>query len=56
MLLDENKALVRRYFEEGLRRPDVCNEIFAPTVHFHAIHHGTSNPDLVSSRQDEKAT
>ena len=55
MSLEANKTLVRRYFEEARHRPDVCDEIFAPVVHFHAIQHAASNPDLVSSPQNEKA-
>jgi hypothetical protein len=37
MSLEENKALVRRYFEDAPYNPDACDEIFAPSFLFHTI-------------------
>jgi hypothetical protein len=53
MSLEENKALVRRYFEEAPYNPDVCDEIFAPIIHWHALYH-TANPDFDSTPEEEK--
>ncbi len=55
MSVEENKTLVRRYFEDAPYNPDACDEIFAPSFRFHAIHHMTLNPDADSSPQSEKA-
>jgi hypothetical protein len=55
MSLEENKSLVRRYFEDAPRNPDACDEIFAPVVRWHAIQHVSFNsPDFDSSPQSEK--
>ena len=56
MSVEENKTVVRRYYEDAPDNPEACDEIFAPTVRFHAIHHVTLNPDMNSSPQSEKAT
>jgi hypothetical protein len=45
----ENKALIRRLFEEVPHNPDACDEICAPRVRFHSIHQTTINTDLVDS-------
>ena len=56
MSIEENKRLVRRYFEDAPRNPDACDEIFAPTFQFHAIVHTGVTPQTVeSSPEDEKA-
>ncbi len=56
MTLEENKALVRRYFEDARYNPDLCDLIFAPRVHFHTLQHATTNADFDSSPEEEKAT
>ncbi len=50
--LDENKALVRRYFEDARYNPDLCDLIFAPRVHFHTLQHATTFPNR--GRQDRR--
>src|SRR3972149_6172160 len=55
MSVEENKTLVRRYFEDAPYNPDACDEIFAPVFRFHTIQHATINPDVDSSPQSEKA-
>jgi hypothetical protein len=54
MSIDENKAIVRRYFEDAPYNPTACDEIFAPKVQWHALYH-TANPDFESTPQIEKA-
>jgi predicted ester cyclase len=53
MAVEENKALIRRYFEDAPHNPAVCDEIFAENLHWHALYH-TAHPDFVSSPQAEK--
>jgi len=55
MSIAANKALVRRYFEDAPSNPAAFDEIFAPVVRLHAIHHATLNPDAVSSPASERA-
>ena len=56
MSLEENKALVRRYYEDAPFNPDACDEIFAPSFQFHAIHRASITPQVVESDpQSEKA-
>ena len=55
MSQEENKALVRRYFEDAPHNPEICDEIFAPAFRFHSIQHVTLNPDVISSPQSEPA-
>jgi general stress protein 26 len=54
MTLEENKALVRRYFEDAPNNPAACDEIFASCVRWHALYH-TANPDFESTPELEKA-
>jgi ketosteroid isomerase-like protein len=54
MTLESNKALVRRYFEDAPRSPNVCDEIFQPRFTFRSIQHVTMNPEAESSPQSEK--
>ena len=49
MSLEENKALVRRYFEDAPFNPDACDEIFAPSFQFRAIVHTGVTPQTVES-------
>ena len=56
MSLEENKALVCRYFEDARYNPELCDLIFAPHVHFRTIQHATANADFDSSPEEEKAT
>jgi hypothetical protein len=43
MPLEDNKMLVRRYFEDAPSNPAACDEIFAPYFQFQAIHHTAMN-------------
>lgn len=54
MTLESNKALVRRYFEDAPRNPDVCDEIFPPRFAFRSIQHISLNAEMQSSPQEEK--
>jgi hypothetical protein len=53
MSIEENKSLVRRYFEDAPYNPDVCDEIFAPQIPWHTLYH-THHPDFISDPQAEK--
>jgi hypothetical protein len=44
MSAEENKALVRRYFEEAPDRPETYDEILASDFRVMAIHHATISP------------
>ncbi len=56
MSINENKIIVRRYFEEAPHHPETCDEIFAPVFKFHTIQHASITPQVVeSSPQAEKA-
>jgi hypothetical protein len=56
MSIEENKILVRRYFEDAPYNPDVCDEIYAPSFRFHTIQHASITPQVVESTpQSEKA-
>lgn len=45
MSVEQNKALVRRYFGEALARPEVYDEILDDNFRVTAIHHATVNPE-----------
>jgi len=53
MSIEKNKALVRRYFEEAPYNIEICDQIFAPQVFWHALNH-SSDPDFISDPQAEK--
>lgn len=55
MSVEENKALVCRYYKDAPYNPDACDEIFASKFRFHTIQHATLSPDMDSSPQSEKA-
>ncbi len=56
MSIEENKILVRRYFEDAPHNPDVCDEIFAPSFLFHTIQHASITQQTTESNpQSEKA-
>ena len=56
MSVEENKALVRRYFKDAPYHPDVCDEIFAPHFMFYTIQRASVTPQVVeSSPESEKA-
>lgn len=42
---EDNKALVRRYFEEAPAYPEIYDEILTPDFRVTAIHHATINPE-----------
>jgi hypothetical protein len=54
MTLESNKALVRRYFEDGPRNPDVCDEIFQPRFIFRSLQHISLNSETQTTPQEEK--
>jgi hypothetical protein len=49
----ENKALVRRYFEEAPYNFEVCEQIFASQLPWHALYR-TNHPNFTSNPQAEK--
>ncbi len=53
MPLEKNKTLVRRFFEDAPFHPEVCDEIFAAHLPWHALYH-TDHPDFISDPQAEK--
>jgi ketosteroid isomerase-like protein len=53
MTIEENKTLVRRYFEEAPYNLEVCDQIFAPQIPWHALYR-TTHPDFISEPQAEK--
>jgi len=56
MSLEENKTLVRRYFEDAPHHPEACDEIFAPSFRFHTIQRASITPQVVESDpESEKA-
>jgi predicted ester cyclase len=56
MSLEDNKFLVRRYFEDAPYNPAVCDEIYASTFLFHTIQHASVTPQVTESNpQSEKA-
>jgi steroid delta-isomerase-like uncharacterized protein len=56
MSIEENKKLVRRYFEDDLSDLHICREIFAPRFQFHTIQHASITPQTVESNpESEKA-
>ena len=56
MSVEDNKKLVRRYFEDAPYNPDACDEIFAPSFHFHTIQRASITPQVTESNpQSEKA-
>lgn len=54
MSIEENKLLVQRYFQDAPYHPEVCDQIFAPQIHWHTLCH-TDQPDFISDPQAEKA-
>lgn len=45
MSTEHNKNLVRRYFEEAPKQPDVYDEILTDDFQVHALHHATITTD-----------
>ncbi|MBI5298095.1 MAG: ester cyclase [Chloroflexi bacterium] len=55
MSIEDNKKLVRRYFEDARYDPNICDEIFAPRFQFHTIQHAAITQQSVESDpQSEK--
>jgi steroid delta-isomerase-like uncharacterized protein len=52
----ENKALVRRYYEDAPHNPDVCDVIFADRFLFHAIVHTGMAPQVIECTPDSEKT
>ncbi|HEX3054488.1 MAG TPA: ester cyclase [Aggregatilineaceae bacterium] len=56
MSIEENKAIVRRYYDDAPFNLAACDEIFAPCFDFHAIvHTNLTSQTGQSSPADEKA-
>ncbi len=56
MSLEENKLLVRRYYEDAPYNPAACDEIFAPRFLFHTIQHaGVTGQVMECTPGSEKA-
>ncbi|MBI4671447.1 MAG: hypothetical protein HY741_07240 [Chloroflexi bacterium] len=56
MSIEDNKRLVRRYFEDVPFNPSACDEIFAPRFQFHTIMHASVTAQVVESDpESEKA-
>ena len=49
MTIEENRALVRRYFEDAPGDPRVCDEIFAPCLRFRTLQRASLTPHVVES-------
>lgn len=49
MSIEENKKLVRRYFEDAPFNPAACDEIFAPHFLFHTMLHASVTPQTMES-------
>ncbi|MFN8496131.1 MAG: ester cyclase [Caldilineaceae bacterium] len=45
MSIEHNKKLVRRYFEEAPKQPEVYDEILTDDFQVHALHHATVTTD-----------
>ena len=43
MSIEDNRSLVRRYFEDAPDHPEIYDEILASTFRVRAIHHATIN-------------
>ena len=56
MSIEENKLLVRRYFQDVPHHPDACDEIFAPSFRFHTIQHASITPQTVESNPESEKT
>jgi hypothetical protein len=54
MSVEENKGLMQRYFEDAPFRTEICDQIFAPHVIWHALYR-SHQPDFVSTPEAEKA-
>lgn len=54
MPIEENKSLVRRYFEEAPYNAEICNQIFTAQIPWHALYR-TARPDFISTPLAEKA-
>ena len=55
MSIEDNKKIVRRYFEDAPYHPDACDEIFAPRFRFHTLQRASITPQVVDSNpQSEK--
>lgn len=54
MSVEQNKMLVRRYFE-AIEHPEIYDEILSADFRVHAIHHATMNSDEVRGPEPFKA-
>ena len=56
MTIEENKALVRRYFEDAPHNSGACDEIFAPRFQFHTLQRTSVTPQAVESTPQSEKT
>ncbi|MGA2093892.1 MAG: ester cyclase [Sedimentisphaerales bacterium] len=49
MTVEENKILVRRYYDEAPNNPEICDEIYAPTFYFHTLQHASVTGQVIKS-------
>jgi predicted ester cyclase len=54
MSVEDNKKLVRRYFEDAPYNPAACDEIFAPRFSFHTIQHASITPQVTESNSQSQ--
>lgn len=55
MSVEQNKTLVRRYFEAAVERPEIYDEILSADFQVHALHHATITSDEVRGPEPFKA-
>jgi len=54
MLPDDNKKLVRRFYEEAPGDPDICDEIFNPVIRWRPIQHTSVSTVMETTPAMEK--
>lgn len=56
MTIEENKALVRRFYEDAPRNPAVCDEIFASVIRWVPMQHTSISNTIESTPAEEKGS
>jgi steroid delta-isomerase-like uncharacterized protein len=56
MTIEENKALVRRFYEDAPQNPSACDEIFAPVIRWVPIQHTSLSNAVESTPAEEKGS
>ncbi len=54
MTIEDNKALIRRYYEEAPDHPEICEQIFAPQVTWHSLVRAQQQ-DFTSTPEEERS-